>query len=51
MNPKDKMYSPEKWVAHAISDLNLARLGKEGLGVLPEQICFHASHNIICGMA
>jgi len=46
MNPKDKMYSPEKWVAHAISDLNLARLGKEGLGVLPEQICFHAQQSV-----
>ena len=34
--------SPEKWLAHAQSDLNLARLAKNHKSVLPEQACFHA---------
>ena len=33
--------SPEEWLAHAESDLNLARLGKDRDDVLPEQVCFH----------
>ncbi len=33
--------SPEEWLAHAESDLNLARLGKNRHDVLPEQVCFH----------
>lgn len=34
--------SPEDWLAHAQSDLNLARLARDHKGILPEQICFHA---------
>ena len=34
--------SPEDWLAHAKSDLNLARLGKDRQEILPEQVCFHA---------
>ncbi len=34
--------SPEDWLAHAESDLNLARLAGERKDVLPEQACFHA---------
>jgi HEPN domain-containing protein len=34
--------SPEDWLAHAWSDLNLARLARDNPGVLPEQACFHA---------
>ena len=34
--------SPQDWLAHAESDLNLARVAKERKDVLPEQTCFHA---------
>ncbi len=34
--------SAREWLAHAESDLNLARLAKNRTGILPEQICFHA---------
>jgi len=34
--------SPEDWLAHAESDLNLARLAKDHEEILPEQVCFHA---------
>ena len=34
--------SPEDWLAHAKSDLHLARLGKDRPEILPEQVCFHA---------
>lgn len=34
--------SPEEWLAHAESDLNLARLAKDREEILPEQVCFHA---------
>jgi HEPN domain-containing protein len=34
--------SPEEWIIHAESDLQLARLGQQNKGVLPEQVCFHA---------
>lgn len=33
--------SPKDWLAHAESDLNLARIAREQKGVLPEQACFH----------
>ena len=33
--------SPQEWLAHAESDLNLARLAKATKGILPEQACFH----------
>ena len=39
---RSKPGSPEEWLAHAESDLNLARLGKDRDDVLPEQVCFHA---------
>jgi len=34
--------SPEDWLAHAQSDLNLARLGMDRPEILSEQVCFHA---------
>ncbi|MGQ0663986.1 MAG: HEPN domain-containing protein [Pseudomonadota bacterium] len=34
--------SPEDWLAHAESDLNLARLARDRQEILPEQVCFHA---------
>ena len=34
--------SPEAWLAHAKSDLNLANLANGRKDVLPEQACFHA---------
>lgn len=34
--------SPRDWLAHAESDLNLARLGRDHQEILPEQVCFHA---------
>jgi len=34
--------SPEDWLAHATSDLNIARLARGHREVLPAQICFHA---------
>ncbi|MEK6681006.1 MAG: HEPN domain-containing protein [Nitrospirota bacterium] len=34
--------SPQDWLIHAKSDLNLARIAKNGENILPEQICFHA---------
>lgn len=34
--------SPQDWLAHAESDLNLARIAREQKDVLPEQACFHA---------
>ncbi len=34
--------SPQDWLAHAKSDLNLSRLGKDRQEILPEQVCFHA---------
>lgn len=36
------MGSPPDWLAHATSDLNLARLAKDREDILPEQVCFHA---------
>jgi HEPN domain-containing protein len=34
--------SPEDWLEHAQSDLNLARLAQSRDDILPEQACFHA---------
>ena len=34
--------SPQDWLTHAESDLNLARIVRERKDVLPEQACFHA---------
>lgn len=34
--------SPEDWLAHAGSDLSLARMARGHAEVLPEQVCFHA---------
>ena len=33
---------PGEWLIHAQSDLNLARLGRGRVGILPAQVCFHA---------
>ena len=33
---------PENWLAHAESDLNLARVAQDRKEILPEQACFHA---------
>ena len=49
MNPPAKkrlMVSPEEWLGHALSDLKLAKLGKEDPDILPEQICFHAQQAV-----
>lgn len=44
--PKQRIpASPEDWLAHARSDLRLARIGM-GQDVLPEQICFHAQQAV-----
>lgn len=45
MNPKHEKTapgSPSQWMAHAESDLRMARLGAEDSAVLREQVCFHA---------
>ncbi len=34
--------SPNDWLQHAQSDLNLARLASRDKEILPEQVCFHA---------
>lgn len=34
--------SPSEWLAHAASDLSLARLAKTRQEILPAQVCFHA---------
>jgi HEPN domain-containing protein len=41
-NEKSTPGSPSQWIAHAESDLRLARLGAEDSAVLREQVCFHA---------
>lgn len=38
--------SPEDWLAHAKSDLSLARLARDREGVLPEHVCFHAQQAV-----
>ena len=39
---QDPSGSPRDWLAHAESDLNLARVARDRKDVLPEQSCFHA---------
>ena len=39
---QDPSGSPQDWLAHAESDLNLARIAQAQKDVLPEQACFHA---------
>lgn len=34
--------SPSDWLAHAESDLNIARLARDRADILPAQVCFHA---------
>ncbi len=34
--------TPESWLAHADSDMQLALLGRSNENILPEQVCFHA---------
>ncbi|MDZ7583114.1 MAG: HEPN domain-containing protein [Deltaproteobacteria bacterium] len=41
-NEKSAPGSPAQWIAHAESDLRMARLGAEDSAVLREQVCFHA---------
>jgi HEPN domain-containing protein len=45
--PHDKQgaASPQQWLAHAYSDLKLARLAEKS-DILPEQICFHAQQAV-----
>lgn len=44
--PKQRVpATPADWLAHAGSDLKLARLGM-GQDVLPEQVCFHAQQAV-----
>jgi len=45
--PHDKQgaASPQQWLAHAQSDLRLARLAEKN-DILPEQICFHAQQAV-----
>lgn len=38
--------SPDEWLNHARSDLNLARIGKGMDDILPEQVCFHAQQAV-----
>jgi HEPN domain-containing protein len=37
--------SPQRWLAHAQSDLRLARLAEKS-DILPEQVCFHAQQAV-----
>jgi HEPN domain-containing protein len=49
MSPPDRKRSPsspEEWLAHARSDLKLAKLGLEHRDVLYHQICFHAQQAV-----
>lgn len=39
---RDPLGSPEDWLAHAESDLDLAKIARDRKSVLPEQVCFHA---------
>jgi len=41
-NRRPEIGSPEEWLRHAQSDLNLARLASQQPDILPEQACFHA---------
>lgn len=41
-NSRPEIGSPEEWLRHAQSDLNLARLANGRADILPEQVCFHA---------
>lgn len=38
--------SPEEWLSHAVSDLKLAKLGRDESDILYEQICFHAQQSV-----
>ena len=38
--------SPKDWLAHAQSDLNLARIARVQKDILPEQSCFHAQQAV-----
>ena len=41
---KPALGSPQEWLAHAESDVNLARSAKDHEEIFPEQVCFHAQH-------
>ncbi len=38
--------SPEQWLAHAQSDLNVARLARNQAEILPQHVCFHAQQAV-----
>jgi len=38
--------SAEEWISHALSDLNLARIGQGNDDVLREQVCFHVQQAV-----
>ena len=38
--------SPEEWLNHARSDLNMAEIAKDREDILPEQVCFHAQQAV-----
>jgi HEPN domain-containing protein len=42
MGEPEALGSPNEWLAHAESDLSLARLARDRREILPEQVCFHA---------
>ena len=49
MNPPSKkslLSSPEDWIAHAQSDLRMAKLGREDGEIMFEQVCFHAQQAV-----
>jgi HEPN domain-containing protein len=37
---------PEEWLRHAVSDLNLARIGRDTGDILNVHICFHAQQAV-----
>jgi len=43
---KSDLGSPSDWLAHAQSDLNIARLAQNQAVVLPQHVCFHAQQAV-----
>ena len=49
MNPPGKknwLAYPKDWIAHAQSDLKMARMGREDGEIMFEQVCFHAQQAV-----
>lgn len=49
MKPPERKRLPassEEWMFHAVSDLKLAKLGRQEPDILYEQICFHAQQSV-----